>query len=119
MERSQRWPIDYSAPLSLEIPDVPGYFAHGFASFRRPAGSLFWLLAALAASGCGHEAKIDFTTVTKPPIVQVINPPVRTIVRVVGQPSFIESVRAHVGFSQADRLYREVERGYRRQGEEG
>ena len=59
---------------------------------------VFWLLAALAAPGCGHEAKIDFTTVSKPPTVQVINPPVRTIVRVVGQPSFIESLRAHHRF---------------------
>ena len=52
---------------------------------------LFWLLAALAGPGCSHEAKIDFTTVAKPPVVQVISPPVRTIVRVVGQPSFIEA----------------------------
>jgi multidrug efflux pump subunit AcrA (membrane-fusion protein) len=52
---------------------------------------LFGLLAALAAPGCGHEARIEFTDVTKPTTVQVINPPVRNIVRVVGQPSFIES----------------------------
>jgi HlyD family secretion protein len=51
----------------------------------------FWLLAAMVAPGCSHEAKIEFSTVTKPPSVQVINPPVRTIVRVVGQPSFIEA----------------------------
>ena len=56
---------------------------------RRRLALLF--LAAFVAQGCGHEAKIDFKTVTKPPTVQVINPPVRTIVRVVGQPSFIES----------------------------
>ena len=49
------------------------------------------VVAALAAPGCGHKVKIDFTTVSKPPTVQVINPPVRTIVRVVGQPSFIEA----------------------------
>ncbi len=49
------------------------------------------ILAASVAPGCGHEAKIDFTTVSKPPTVQVINPPVRNIVRVVGQPSFIEA----------------------------
>ena len=52
---------------------------------------MFGLLAAVMAPGCGHEAKIDFTTVSKPPAVQVINPPIRTIVRTVGQPSFIES----------------------------
>ena len=90
--------------------------------FDRSAGCrrlALLLLAAVVAPGCGHEAKIDFTTVTKPPTVQVINPPVRTIVRVVGQPSFIESLRADVGLSQADRLYREVECGHRRQGQEG
>ncbi len=64
------------------------------AVLNRSAGSrqlVFCLMAALVAPGCGHEAKVDFTTVSKPPTVQVINPPVRTIVRVVGQPSFIES----------------------------
>jgi HlyD family secretion protein len=52
---------------------------------------VFWVLAALVAPGCGHEARIEFTHDTKPPTVQVINPAVRNIVRVVGQPSFIES----------------------------
>jgi HlyD family secretion protein len=61
---------------------------------NRFAGSrrlVVWLLAGLVAPGCSHETKIDFTTVSKPPVVQVISPPVRTIVRVVGQPSFIEA----------------------------
>ncbi|MGP0062011.1 MAG: efflux RND transporter periplasmic adaptor subunit [Isosphaeraceae bacterium] len=49
------------------------------------------LLAALAAPGCGHETKIEFVTDSKPATVQVIQPQVRNIVRVVGQPSFIES----------------------------
>ena len=35
---------------------------------------VFGLLAALAAPGCGHEAKIDVTSVSKPPTVQVIQP---------------------------------------------
>ena len=64
------------------------------AVFRRDAASgrlVFWLMALLAVTGCSHETKIDFTTVSKPPVVQVINPPIRTIVRVVGQPSFIEA----------------------------
>ena len=52
---------------------------------------LFGLLAALAAPGCGHQAKIEFTNDAKPPAVQLIQPQVRKIVRVVGQPSFIES----------------------------
>jgi HlyD family secretion protein len=70
----------------------PGVFWSAFSSLfsrRRQLG--FWLMAALSGAGCSHEAKIEFTTVTKPPAVQVINPPIRTIVRVVGQPSFIES----------------------------
>ncbi|MGO9916880.1 MAG: efflux RND transporter periplasmic adaptor subunit [Isosphaeraceae bacterium] len=49
------------------------------------------LLAALVAPGCGHETKVDFTTVSKPPTVQILNPPLRNIIRVVGQPSFIEA----------------------------
>ena len=55
------------------------------------AGSSVGSWLPLVAAGCSHETKIDFSTVAKPPVVQVINPPVRTIVRVVGQPSFIEA----------------------------
>ena len=77
------------------------------------------LLAAIAAPGCGHEAKVEFNTVSKPPTVQVINPPIRNIVRVVGQPSFIEAYRAHLDLSQAHRLYQGMESRHRRQGQEG
>jgi hypothetical protein len=49
------------------------------------------LLAALAAAGCGGEPKSDYQSISKPPKVQVIKPQVRTIVRVVGQPSFVEA----------------------------
>ncbi len=55
---------------------------------RRPA---YWVVAALALSGCGHEGKVDVKSVTEPPIVRLVPPPVRKIVRVVGQPSFIEA----------------------------
>ncbi len=62
------------------------------ASFRRPAFcALFGLLAALAAPGCHHEEETRYKSVAKPPVVQLIHPEVRNIVRVVGQPSFIES----------------------------
>jgi len=62
------------------------------ASLRRPVFLLFaGLLAALAAPGCGHKEKADHTSVAEPPTVQLIQPQVRNIVRVVGQPSFIES----------------------------
>lgn len=58
----------------------------------RPGGRsrlVLWLLAALAAPGCHGTHKGEVKSVSKPPTVQVIQPPVRTIVRVVGQPSFI------------------------------
>jgi multidrug efflux pump subunit AcrA (membrane-fusion protein) len=50
-----------------------------------------YLLAAVAAPGCRHEAKTNVSSVADPPTVQLVQPPIRTIVRVVGQPSFIES----------------------------
>jgi multidrug efflux pump subunit AcrA (membrane-fusion protein) len=49
------------------------------------------LIAALAAQGCGHEPQIEFPTDGQPPNVQLLHPPIRNIVRVVGQPSFIEA----------------------------
>jgi multidrug efflux pump subunit AcrA (membrane-fusion protein) len=52
---------------------------------------LFGLLGALALPGCGHEAKIEFATDAKPPAVRLVQPQYRDIVRVVGQPSFIEA----------------------------
>src|SRR5271165_1959999 len=62
------------------------------ANSRRPVFLLFaGLLAGLAAPGCGHKEKADHTSVAEPPTVQLIQPQVRNIVRVVGQPSFIQS----------------------------
>ena len=60
---------------------------------RCPGGRLlaFCLLAALVAPGCSHEEKAHSTSVSKPPTVRLIQPEVRKIVRIVGQPSFIES----------------------------
>ena len=49
------------------------------------------LLVAIALEGCGKEANIKFVDVSEPPTVQLIQPPVRKIVRVVGQPSFIQA----------------------------
>lgn len=49
------------------------------------------MLAALAAPGCGHEEKTEYESVAKPPTVKIIKPESRTIVREIGQPSFIES----------------------------
>src|SRR5262245_14820939 len=49
------------------------------------------LLAPLAAQGCGREDQARHTSVSKPPTVRRIRPPLQDIVRVVGQPSFIEA----------------------------
>ena len=49
------------------------------------------LLAALAAPGCGHKEKAGHTSVAEPPTVQLIQPQIRNIVRVVGQAGFIQS----------------------------
>ncbi|APW63694.1 efflux RND transporter periplasmic adaptor subunit [Paludisphaera borealis] len=46
---------------------------------------------AFVASGCHGEKKAEVKSVTKPPVVKVVHPERRNIVRVVGQPSFIES----------------------------
>jgi multidrug efflux pump subunit AcrA (membrane-fusion protein) len=62
------------------------------AHIRRPAPwLLFGLLAALAAPGCHHGEENHYTSVAEPPTVQLLRPPTRDIVRVVGQPSFIEA----------------------------
>jgi HlyD family secretion protein len=52
---------------------------------------MFGLVAALPAPGCQHEAESHAPSVTKPQTVRLIQPQVRTIVRVVGQPSFTQS----------------------------
>jgi HlyD family secretion protein len=54
-------------------------------------GPLSLWLVALAVAGCRHEAEIEFGGNTKPPTVRLVSPQPRKIVRVVGQPSFIES----------------------------
>ncbi|MGC8642254.1 MAG: efflux RND transporter periplasmic adaptor subunit, partial [Isosphaeraceae bacterium] len=48
------------------------------------------LLAAIVA-GCGHKEQSHYTSISQPPTVQVIQPEVRKLVRVVGQPSFVEA----------------------------
>jgi multidrug efflux pump subunit AcrA (membrane-fusion protein) len=44
-----------------------------------------------ALAGCGREEKANATSVSAPPAVRVTRPKSRHIVRVVGQPSFVES----------------------------
>ena len=51
-----------------------------------------WLIVAVAAPGCRSEHKDRIPEGnTKPPSVRLIEPQSRNIVRIVGQPSFIES----------------------------
>jgi HlyD family secretion protein len=52
---------------------------------------VFCLMAVLVVPGCRHDAEIEFISTAKPPKVRLVQPQARTIVRVVGQPSFIES----------------------------
>jgi multidrug efflux pump subunit AcrA (membrane-fusion protein) len=52
---------------------------------------VFCLLTALAVSGCGQKLPTDSKSVAEPPTVRLIQPPRRNIVRVVGQPSFVEA----------------------------
>jgi multidrug efflux pump subunit AcrA (membrane-fusion protein) len=52
---------------------------------------MFGLLAAAALPGCGHKPESTVPSASEPPTVQVIKPEYRKIVRVVGQPSFVES----------------------------
>jgi HlyD family secretion protein len=50
-----------------------------------------WAIAVLTMGGCSGEPEIDYESVAEPPPVRLVTPDRRTIVRVVGQPSFVES----------------------------
>jgi HlyD family secretion protein len=71
----------------------PGIAAWSRLTVRAAGGRLlmYGLLAALALPGCHGKPEGDVKTVAKPPAVQIIKPPLKTIKRVVGQPSFIEA----------------------------
>jgi multidrug efflux pump subunit AcrA (membrane-fusion protein) len=58
------------------------------AGLRRLA---YGFLSALMLVGCGHDEESHYSSVSRPPVVEVIKPEARKIVRVVGQPSFIEA----------------------------
>jgi multidrug efflux pump subunit AcrA (membrane-fusion protein) len=58
----------------------------------RACGVALCALAALAATGCGHgHHEGEVKSVAEPPSIRVTKPQKRTIVREVGQPSFIEA----------------------------
>jgi HlyD family secretion protein len=51
---------------------------------------VLWFLAVLAVTGCSEEKKVA-PSVSEPPELRVIHPQMRKIVRVVGQPSFVQA----------------------------
>jgi HlyD family secretion protein len=61
------------------------------ARFRLAAFLLLTGFALVAASGCKKEEKNDYTSVSEPPNVRLTKPQQRSIVRIVGQPSFVQS----------------------------
>lgn len=56
-----------------------------------PAGLILGATLGAGLAGCHHEEKSTYDSPSKAPTVQVIHPEVRTIVREIGQPSFIEA----------------------------
>ena len=95
--------------MDSDVGKVPGAAARMRRRFSRrspmrrnsgpkvPSGSAFryWRLVGficfLAMQGCSQKGEDDLTSATSAATYQVINPTIRKIVRVVGQPSFIES----------------------------
>jgi multidrug efflux pump subunit AcrA (membrane-fusion protein) len=49
------------------------------------------VILATLIEGCAREDPSNYTTIAKPPSVRLIQPEPRNIVRVVGQPSFVEA----------------------------
>jgi multidrug efflux pump subunit AcrA (membrane-fusion protein) len=61
-------------------------------SLRHCRWLVFGLVAVLTAPGCGHNAEGEkVASVAEPPSVRLVRPEYRKIVRVVGQPSFVEA----------------------------
>ena len=64
---------------------------------RLARGILFLAIgfpAAVITPGCGKKAENHYTSVTEPPRVRLTRPAIRTIVRLIGQPSFVQSYEA-------------------------
>ena len=79
-------------PESTQVPGLTPA-SHPGDHRSRPVGRNDWmlLLVTLALTGCDHSEKSHYSDPAKPPTVKVVNPEVRTIIRDVGQPSFIEA----------------------------
>ncbi len=71
--------------VSAARPDRPAGF--GWRACILLAG----FLAVLVAPGCEQKPKNDYKSVDEPPAVRLVKPQVRTIVRTVAQPSFVQS----------------------------
>ena len=107
--------------LRPEISDAPRHLsAIRSPPVRRPA---FWLLSASwppwRRRGATTRKRTTIRASREPPTVRLIQPQVRNLVRVVGQPSFIEAYERTSIYPQARRLHPGVEGRHRRQGEEG
>jgi multidrug efflux pump subunit AcrA (membrane-fusion protein) len=62
-----------------------------FLELRAGRGRLAVALLAASAVGCGHEHAAEVRSVAEPPNVQVTRAGIHDVVRVVGQPSFVEA----------------------------
>ena len=89
--------------MRLDLAKVSGAVANRPPSIRQPgirATVPVWLrgrrlavalLAGLAVAGCGKKEDQHYESASKKPSVRVTHPELRTIIREVGQPSFIEA----------------------------
>ena len=77
--------------MHLDVATARRVFARTSCLATRRRLAACCLLSALVASGCESEEQFDFATVDKPPAMKLTRPEVRNIVRIVGQPSFIEA----------------------------
>ncbi len=83
------------APFFKEIGDAPGTWCT-ISTWRATLRQRLFLLSAgllsaLCMPGCHHEKKLSHKSVAEAPTVQLIRPQSRNIIRVVGQPGFIQS----------------------------
>ena len=105
--------VDASVSIQPTTPDRPAE--------ARPSGVLVGVRSPGRPGGAGVPPRggEPLQERGEPPIVQLIQPKARNIVRVVGQPSFVESLRAPSVYPEDERLHQAVEGGHRRQGQEG
>ena len=82
--------LDLARP---EVPDAPRFVRPRVSdrAARRPPAACSGSWPPSRRRAVSHEPEIEFITATKPPTVRLVQPRARNIVRVVGQPSFIES----------------------------